>query len=232
MDYIRSSDSRGKVDLGWLKSNHSFSFGHYYDPEHMGVSVLRVINDDTVMPGRGFDTHGHRDMEIISYVTEGALKHKDNTGNDYLVSAGEVQRMSAGRGVMHSEFNASDTEQVKFLQIWIQPNVKGIEPSYEQKRIRQQGQLTPLVTPTGEGGTLSINQDASLSRLVLGNGEKISLSTEQRTGYLHIIRGQVQANEQQFSAGDGFALQANQSILLEATEKLEAIWFDLPEHAG
>jgi len=232
MDYIRSSDSRGKVDLGWLKSNHSFSFGHYYDPEHMGVSVLRVINDDTVMPGRGFDTHGHRDMEIISYVTEGALKHKDNTGNDYLVSAGEVQRMSAGRGVMHSEFNASDTEQVKFLQIWIQPNVTGIEPSYEQKRIRQQGQLTPLVTPTGEGGTLSINQDASLSRLALGNGEKISLSTKQRTGYLHIVHGQVQANEQLLNAGDGFALHANQSVLLEATEKLEAIWFDLPEHAG
>ena len=137
MTYIRKSESRGKANFGWLQSKHSFSFGNYYDKNHMGVSVLRVINDDLVMPGKGFGEHGHRDMEIISYVIEGALKHEDSTGNKYIVPAGDVQRMSAGRGVMHSEFNASNKEKVKFLQIWIQPNVLGIKPSYEQKNITQ-----------------------------------------------------------------------------------------------
>jgi redox-sensitive bicupin YhaK (pirin superfamily) len=126
MKYIRKSEDRGVANFGWLQSKHSFSFGQYHDPKHMGVSVLRVINDDIVMPGQGFGEHGHRDMEIISYVIEGALKHDDNTGNSYVVPAGDVQRMSAGRGVTHSEFNASSTDKVKFLQIWIQPNVRGV----------------------------------------------------------------------------------------------------------
>lgn len=133
MKYIRRSEDRGMVNLGWLQSKHSFSFGDYYDQNHMGVSVLRVINDDIIMPSQGFGTHGHKDMEIISYVVEGALKHQDSTGNRYVVSKGDVQRMSAGRGVMHSEFNASESDHVKLLQIWLHPNVKGIEPSYEQK---------------------------------------------------------------------------------------------------
>lgn len=228
MKYVRKSDSRGTANFGWLQSKHSFSFGSYYDPNHMGVSVLRVINDDTVKPGAGFDTHGHRDMEIISYVIEGALKHKDSTGNSYEVPAGEIQRMSAGKGVMHSEFNASNTEDVKFLQIWIQPNVMGIEPGYEQKAIAQNGQLTPLVTPNGEAGSLSMNQNASMYRLVLEPGEGYELSTGNRVGYLHIIKGELEAQEELLSAGDAFALSNNEKVSLIAKSTIEALWFDLP----
>jgi redox-sensitive bicupin YhaK (pirin superfamily) len=194
MIYIRKADERGKVNLGWLQSKHSFSFGHYYDAQHMGISALRVINEDEVIPGHGFGTHGHRDMEIVSYVIEGALKHEDSSGNKYVVPAGDIQRMSAGRGVTHSEFNASKTEKVKFLQIWILPDRKGIEPSYEQNAVAQQGALTPLVTPKGSDGTLSINQDASISRLMLDKGETYCLNTANRTGYLHIINGDAEVN--------------------------------------
>ena len=228
MTYIRKSDSRGKANFGWLQSKHSFSFGNYYDKNHMGVSVLRVINDDLVMPGKGFGEHGHRDMEIISYVLEGALKHEDSTGNKYVVPAGDVQRMSAGRGVMHSEFNASTQEKVKFLQIWIQPNVLGIEPSYEQKAITQKGPLTPLVNPKGENGALSINQDASLSRLILKKNKRFTVNTENRVGYLHIIKGQLLAGDHKLSAGDGFSVEPEQAVELIADSTIEALWFDLP----
>lgn len=228
MTYIRKSESRGKANFGWLQSKHSFSFGNYYDKNHMGVSVLRVINDDLVMPGKGFGEHGHRDMEIISYVLEGALKHEDSTGNKYVVPAGDVQRMSAGRGVMHSEFNASTQEKVKFLQIWIQPNVLGIEPSYEQKGIKQKGSLTPLVNPKGENGALSINQDASLSRLILKKNKRFTLNTENRVGYLHIIKGQLLAGDHKLSAGDGFSVEPEQTVELVADSTIEALWFDLP----
>lgn len=228
MMYIRKSADRGVANFGWLQSKHSFSFGNYHDPKHMGVSVLRVINDDMVMPNQGFGKHGHRDMEIISYVIEGALKHQDSTGNDYVVPAGDVQRMSAGSGVMHSEFNASDTDKVKFLQIWIQPNVVGIAPSYEQKTLPQKGPLTTLVSPKGENGSLLINQDASISRLVLNQGQVFSLTTENRIGYLHIIKGQLTTDGQRFEAGDAFALEPEQAIELKADATLEALWFDLP----
>jgi len=228
MTYIRKSESRGKANFGWLQSKHSFSFGNYYDKNHMGISVLRVINDDLVMPGKGFGDHGHRDMEIISYVLEGALKHEDNTGNKYVVPAGDVQRMSAGRGVMHSEFNASTQEKVKFLQIWIQPNVLGIEPSYEQKAITQKGPLTPLVNPKGENGALSINQDASLSRLILKKNKRFTVNTENRVGYLHIIKGQLLAGDHKLSAGDGFSVEPEQAVELVADSTIEALWFDLP----
>ncbi|GHB69616.1 hypothetical protein GCM10008107_18680 [Psychrosphaera saromensis] len=228
MKYIRRSEERGQVDFGWLQSKHSFSFGEYHDPKHMGVSVLRVINDDMVMPAQGFGTHGHRDMEIISYVIEGALKHEDSTGNKYTVPAGDVQRMSAGSGVKHSEFNASTTDPVKFLQIWIQPNVMGIEPSYEQKSILQQGQLTPLVTPSGSSDTLSINQNASISRLVLMNGEAFTLNTEQQTGYLHIVKGSLLVDGEEFNAGDAFAIDSQQHCEVKANSALEALWFNLP----
>ncbi|MBU2918106.1 pirin family protein [Psychrosphaera sp. F3M07] len=233
MKYIRRSQDRGQVDLGWLKSKHSFSFGHYHDPKHMGISALRVINDDMVMPSQGFGTHGHRDMEIISYVIEGALKHEDNTGNKYVVPAGDVQRMSAGTGVMHSEFNASSTSPVKFLQIWIQPNVSGVAPSYEQKSIKQQGQLTPLITPNGSEHTLSINQNAKLSRLMLKDGEKFTLNSEQSVGYLHLVKGSLLVDdlvesEQEFVAGDAFALDPEQGHQITATSALEALWFNLP----
>ena len=228
MKYIRRTEDRGVANFGWLESKHSFSFGNYYDANHMGISVLRVINDDTVMPGQGFGKHGHRDMEIISYVTEGALKHDDSTGNSYVVPAGEIQRMSAGRGVMHSEFNASDTDRVKFLQIWIQPNAYGIEPSYEQKSIPQNGKLTTLVSPNGENGTLSINQDALISRLVLEKGESFTFETTNTIGYLHIVKGQLHAQEQSFKQGDAFAVGADYELSVTANKPLEALWFDLP----
>jgi redox-sensitive bicupin YhaK (pirin superfamily) len=228
MKYIRKSESRGKVNIGWLQSKHSFSFGNYYDPKHMGVSVLRVINDDTVKPGAGFDTHGHRDMEIISYVTKGALKHKDSSGNEYVVPAGEIQRMSAGRGVMHSEYNASKSEEVKFFQIWIQPNVKGIKPDYEQKAVPQKGSLTPIVTPEGLDGSLSMNQNASIYRLELDSGEAFILETNNRIGYLHIIQGELVTDGQLYGAGDAFALDKNEKEKLIAQTKIEALWFDLP----
>ncbi|MCB5163140.1 pirin family protein [Marinomonas algarum] len=228
MNYIRKSEHRGVANFGWLQSKHSFSFGNYYDPKHMGVSVLRVINDDMVMPGQGFGEHGHRDMEIISYVIEGALKHDDSTGNSYVVPAGDVQRMSAGRGVRHSEFNASKTEKVKFLQIWIQPNVTGIKPSYEQKSLPQQGVLTTLVAPNGENGALSINQDASISRLVLKKDDSIRLSTAQRVGYLHLIKGQINVDGHTFKEGDAFAVEPERTFEVTANAALEALWFDLP----
>ncbi|MEW9796943.1 pirin family protein [Alteromonas sp. CYL-A6] len=232
MQYIRKSHERGGVDFGWLQSQHSFSFGSYFDPNHMGFSVLRVINDDWVKPGKGFGTHGHKDMEIISYVVEGALKHKDSTGNDYVIPAGDVQRMSAGKGIMHSEFNPSDNEEVNFLQIWITPNVQEAEPGYEQKTIQDKGKLTPLVTPNGEGNSLSINQDASMYRVKLVPGESLELTTGERFGYLHTVKGQFTAvsndSTVSFGQGDAFGAITGQTILITADTDVEALWFDLP----
>ena len=228
MQYIRTSESRGQVDLGWLQSKHSFSFGHYYDPQHMGLSVLRVINDDVVAPGQGFGTHGHQDMEIISYVIDGALEHKDSMGNIYVVPAGDVQRMSAGTGVTHSEYNHSKEQDVNFLQIWIKPKSKGIEPGYEQQTIEQRGQLTPLVTPNGADDSLSMHQDASIYQLVLSKGESIELATNDRLGYLHLVSGSVEVNGQFFIAGDAFGIESEQKLDVVASEDLKALWFDLP----
>ncbi|WP_211233694.1 pirin family protein [Zooshikella ganghwensis] len=153
MDYIRRAEDRGKTNFGWLDSRHTFSFGQYYEPQHIGISALRVINDDTVIGGADFDTHGHRDMEIISYILEGSIEHKDSMGNQFTVTQGEVQRMSAGSGILHSEFNHSPTKSLHFLQILIQPNVRAIKPSYEQAKIKQSDTLTPLVTPNGRDGS-------------------------------------------------------------------------------
>ncbi|WP_346837451.1 pirin family protein [Microbulbifer sp. SAOS-129_SWC] len=229
MDMIRKAESRGRANFGWLDSRHSFSFGSYYDPRHMGISVLRVINDDTVKGGAGFGAHGHRDMEIISYVLEGAIEHRDSTGNHFVVPAGEVQRMSAGRGIQHSEFNASRHQRLRFLQIWIEPNVTGIEPEYEQARIEQRGQLTPLVTTDGRDGSLSLHQDAGLYRLRLQPGEAFTLQTGPRTGYLHVIDGSAAAGTAQLAAGDGAAMIKTREQLLSAGKAgLEALWFDLP----
>ncbi len=228
MNKIHKAADRGRVDLGWLQSNHSFSFGSYHNPERMGISVLRVINDDVVMPGQGFGEHGHQDMEIISYVIEGAIEHQDSTGNRYTVPAGDVQRMSAGSGIRHSEYNASNTEKVNFLQIWIQPKLKGIAPGYEQKTIKQNGLLTPLVTPKGVNGSLSINQDASIYRLKLSTSESFELKTANRIGYLYVVSGNLVSGNRVFSKGDAFSLNPNESILLEAEQDSEAIWFDLP----
>ncbi|WP_440056708.1 pirin family protein (plasmid) [Pseudoalteromonas sp. T1lg65] len=227
MRYIRKSDTRGKVNLGWLTSRHSFSFAHYYDPEHMGFSDLRVINEDVVLPSRGFETHGHRDMEIISYVLEGAVAHKDSMGNEFVVNAGEIQRMSAGTGVMHSEFNASTLHPTKFLQIWIQPQQEGIEPGYQQKTILQKGVMTPLVTPTGDEESLTINQDAAIYQLVLGDGQQQTLKTLDRFGYLHIVAGEAHIDGETFYAGDAIGLYQQDAIHLTAQKELTALWFDL-----
>ncbi|MBA6413429.1 pirin family protein [Parahaliea sp. F7430] len=227
MYYLRYGNERGRADFGWLKSKHSFSFGNYFDPKHMGFSALRVINDDTVQGGAGFDTHGHRDMEIISYVLEGSIEHKDSMGQQYIVPAGDIQRMSAGTGVTHSEFNHSQNKPLRFLQIWIQPNKKGVAPSYEQKSVEQRGPLTPLVTADGREGSLSMHQDASLYRLQLKQGDEFQLDTQQRPGYLHVIEGQLEANGHPLAAGD--ALGAYQeSLNISAQTDLTALWFDLP----
>lgn len=229
MDYVRRSEERGKANFGWLDSRHTFSFGNYYDPQHMGISVLRVINDDTVIGGTGFDTHGHRDMEIISYVLDGTIEHKDSMGNQFTVTQGEVQRMSAGSGILHSEYNHSATQPLRFLQIWIQPNVRGIKPSYEQAKIKQRNTLTPLVTPNGQEGSLMMHQDAWLYRLRLAPNETMRLSTKNRTGYLHIIRGQALLADQQFTSGDGLGNFSQTPLnLTTGKEGLEGLWFDLP----
>jgi redox-sensitive bicupin YhaK (pirin superfamily) len=228
MKYVRKSEDRGAANHGWLHSKHSFSFANYYDPKHMGVSVLRVINDDTVAPGKGFGAHGHRDMEIISYVTQGSLKHKDSEGNEHIVSVGEIQRMSAGTGVMHSEYNASNTEDVKFFQIWIQPNKMGIKPSYEQKIIPQKGVLTAMITANGEEDSISIQQEASLSRLVLQEKETFNLDSGKQLGYLHIIKGELTVDGETLVAGDAFSVEPSNTISLAAISTLEAMWFELP----
>lgn len=233
MFYYRAAESRGKANFGWLNSQHTFSFGEYYDGDHMGISTLRVINDDVVAPGAGFGNHGHRDMEIISYILEGSIEHKDSMGNQFTVPAGEVQRMSAGTGIMHSEFNASKTEQLKFLQIWITPNVTGIKPSYEQMPIVQSSTMTALVTPDGRDGSLSMHQDASIHRLKLKAGESYDLITPteneaERIGYLHVIEGRSVNVGQDLKAGDGLGIIKDQLSITAGNDGLVALWFDLP----
>ena len=238
MFYYRAAESRGKANFGWLNSQHTFSFGNYYDADHMGISTLRVINDDVVAPGAGFGNHGHRDMEIISYILEGSIEHKDSMGNHFTVPAGEVQRMSAGTGIMHSEFNASKTEPLKFLQIWITPNVTGIKPSYEQMPIKQSSTMTPLVTPDGRDGSLSIHQDASIYRLKLTAGESYDLEAlakdeNERVGYLHVIEGSsVEEGSVNVGTGlkpgDGLGIIKDQLSITAGNDGLVALWFDLP----
>jgi hypothetical protein len=238
MFYYRAAESRGKANFGWLQSQHTFSFGEYYDGDHMGISTLRVINHDVVAPGAGFGNHGHRDMEIISYILEGSIEHKDSMGNHFTVPAGEVQRMSAGTGIMHSEFNASKTEPLKFLQIWITPNVTGIKPSYEQMPIVQTSAMTALVTPEGRDDSLSMHQDASVYRLKLKAGEHYHLESaaenhHPRVGYLHVIEGSsVQDHSQNWGtdlkAGDGLGVINDQLQVTAGDDGLVALWFDLP----
>ena len=228
MDYFRQAHERGHAHHGWLNSFHSFSFASYYDPKHMGLSVLRVINDDTVAVDAGFGTHGHQDMEIISYVLQGSIEHKDSMGHVSILKAGEVQRMSAGTGVRHSEYNASN-EELRFLQIWILPKKKSVKPSYEQKLIEQTSDLTPLVTPNGVNGSLTINQDAGIYRLKLKAGQGYAFKRGKRSGYLHIIAGSAQIGETRVAKGDGIGLTSAPELNLTANTKgLEALWFDLP----
>ena len=233
--YLRKANERGKVNLGWLISRHSFSFGHFYDANHMGFSVLRVINDDVVQPARGFDTHGHRDMEIISYVISGALEHRDSAGNHHIIPSGDVQVMSAGTGITHSEYNASKNSPVRFLQIWILPSQKGLSPSYAQKTVENKQGLEPLVNRNGSQGALAINQDASISRLQLSEGERFRFDTSDTAGYLHIIEGAaaVRVGDSseygvEIEEGDAVGTEDGDHVSVVAKRPLVALWFTLP----
>ncbi len=226
---IRAANDRGHANFGWLQSKHTFSFGRYYDPAFMGVSALRVINDDTVAPSAGFDTHGHRDMEIISYVTEGVIQHKDSYGHEMTLPAGEFQLMSAGTGIMHSEFNGSASAPLKFLQIWIEPNQVGTKPGYQQREFAQKSWLTEVVTPDGRDDTLQIKQDAVLARMVLASGEQQSQTLDTgRTYYVHVIKGELQLDDTTLTAGDGATVVAQTQASFSANSDVEALWFDLP----
>lgn len=228
---LRKAEDRGVANFGWLDSKHSFSFGSYYDQDHMGFSALRVINDDTVQGGAGFGTHGHKDMEIISYVTQGVIKHKDSMGNVQSLPKGEFQLMSAGTGVQHSEYNASDSDDLKFLQIWIVPDNTGGEPGYQQKQFGNSPGLTAVITPTGENGTLKIKQDARLSQLILAPGESLTLDVnEQRKYYIHQVDGSISIDNHQVNPGDGVKIESISmlSISNDSSQNATALLFDLP----
>ncbi len=229
---IRRSDDRGRTDLGWLDSRHTFSFGDYHDPSHMGYRCLRVINDDRVEPGKGFGTHGHRDMEIVSYVLEGALEHKDSMGTGSIIRPGEVQRMSAGTGVLHSEFNPSRTERARFLQIWILPERQGIEPGYEQRAFpaaQRQGRLRLAASPDGRDGSVTIHQDAQLYLGLLGPGETAShILRPGRHAWVQIATGSAALEGQTLREGDGAAVSGQPAVTLAADAAAEILLFDLP----
>ncbi|MFT6404544.1 MAG: redox-sensitive bicupin YhaK (pirin superfamily) [Marinomonas primoryensis] len=228
---IRNAQDRGKANFGWLNSNHTFSFGSYYDPKHMGFSHLRVINDDTVTPGAGFETHGHKDMEILSLVLEGKIAHKDSAGNIKELPAGEYQLMSAGKGIYHSEFNASKKDMLKFLQIWIQPNQLGGEPGYQQKAFSQEQGFTTIITPNGKNGTLHIKQDMQLIQLILEDELKATWQADNnRRYYVHVIEGEL-------SLGDGISIRPGDGAKIEdvstiqfdkiGDQRVKALLFDL-----
>jgi quercetin 2,3-dioxygenase len=226
---IRRSDERGPADHGWLQSKHTFSFAGYYDPKHMGVSKLRVINDDKVLPGRGFDTHSHQDMEIISYVKKGTIEHKDSMGNVEKLPAGEFQLMSAGTGVTHSEYNPSTTEPLAFLQIWIEPDTLGVKPGYQQKHFENKQGLQLIASPDGRESSLRIKQNASLYQLRVDKDEVASHTIEAgRTVYVHIVSGVITLNGEQLNEGDGATITESAVIEFTGIESSEALVFDLP----
>ncbi len=227
---IRHGDERGRANFGWLDSRHTFSFGSYYDARHMGVSALRVINEDKVTPGAGFGEHGHRDMEIISVVLQGEIAHKDSTGTVAYLRPGEVQLMSAGSGIRHSEFNASNTEALHFLQIWIEPNVKGQAPGYQQQTFTPREGLTLLASADGADGSMVLKQDASVWQLLLpAQGEQTLRLAKGRTGYLHLIEGELLVAGEHLVAGDGVTLSADQQFVVRVgVNPVRALWFDLP----
>ncbi len=228
---IRHRDERGAVDMGWLKSRHSFSFGHYYDPAHMGFRALRVINDDRVIPGAGFPTHGHADMEIVSYVLDGALEHKDTLGTSSVIRPGEVQRMSAGSGIRHSEYNASKTDPVHFLQIWILPDEEGMIPGYEQKafeREEKQGRLRLVGSRDGRDGSVTIHQDVDLYATLLDEGDSVTHALRPgRHAWVQVARGQVRLNGTVLKEGDGAAVTGESALTLDGVAGAEVLLFDL-----
>ncbi len=228
---IRKSEDRGHFDRGWLNTYHTFSFADYYDPEHMSFRSLRVINEDRVEPRTGFGKHPHREMEIITYVLEGELTHHDSMGNGSVIKHGEVQRMSAGTGVEHSEENNSPTDEVHLLQIWIRPNEKGLTPEYEQKSIPEKAEKNMLYlvgSPVGGNGTLKIHQDVKLYSAVIDAGDKVEFDLEkERYAWVQVARGTVDLNGNQLKQGDGAAVSKESHLTISAEENAEILLFDL-----
>ena len=231
MVQIRPSDTRGHADHGWLRSRHTFSFADYFDPQHMGVGPLRVINEDWVAPATGFPLHGHRDMEIVTYILEGALEHKDSLGTGSVIRPGEVQRMSAGTGVRHSEYNPSATEPVHLLQIWIEPNRLKIPPSYEQKAFAPgelHNRLRLIASPDGQQQSVTLQQDARIYAARLAQHALTQVLAPGRRAYLQVARGQLQLGRQQLQAGDGAVIDGERDIELASPTTAEILLFDLP----
>jgi len=228
---IRRAEERGLADFGWLNSRHTFSFGSYHDPRFMGFGPLRVINEDRVQPAQGFGTHGHRDMEIISYVLEGALEHKDSMGNGSIIRPGDVQRMSAGTGVEHSEYNTSDTDPVHFLQIWVLPEKNGAAPGYEQKAFtaeEKRGRLRLVGSRDGRDGSVTIHQDVDLYATVLGEGDTVTHElTAGHKAWVQLARGSAALNGESLDPGDGVALEGPATITLSDASDAELLLFDM-----
>tara|TARA_R110001606_G_scaffold399310_1_gene584769 strand:+ start:99599 stop:100300 length:702 start_codon:yes stop_codon:yes gene_type:complete len=228
---LHKNSQRGTADHGWLQSNHSFSFGSYYNPDEMGFGPLRVINEDRVQPKKGFGEHGHDNMEIISYVLSGSLEHKDSMGNGSVIRYGDVQRMSAGTGVRHSEFNHSENERVHFLQIWIQPNVQNIEPSYEEKHFNaesKKGILRLIASADGREGSVVVHQDVSVYASIMNGEDRIKqILLPSRTAYLHLIRGQITVNGLQLAAGDSLKVANESELTIDNAANAEFLLFDL-----
>ena len=229
---IRKGSERGHADHGWLQSWHTFSFADYHDPAEMGWHGLRVINEDLVQPGKGFGMHGHRDMEIVTWILDGALEHKDSMGNGEVIRPGEAQRMSAGKGVLHSEFNPAPDQATHLLQIWIEPNVRGVKPSYEQTFFpseERRGRLRLIASGDGREGSVTIHQDAALYAALLAPGEAVRHALAPgRRAYLHVARGAVQLESQSLRDGDGAKIADEDVLEIAATEDAEILLFDLP----
>lgn len=229
---LRKSEERGHANHGWLDSYHSFSFSHYYDPKHMGYSVLRVINEDVIAASQGFGMHPHRDMEIVTYMLKGAIRHRDSLGNGSVIKAGDVQRMTAGTGIVHSEFNASNVEDAHLLQIWLLPERNDLTPGYEEKHFdaadkRDQWKL--IASRGGRNGSLHINQDVSLYASVISEGKTLDYAMEEgRRLYIQVARGRVRINDQLLEAGDAAKVEAQEAVKVEALEQAELLLFDLP----
>lgn len=233
MMQVRRSEERGRAEHGWLSSRHSFSFAEYQDANHIAFGPLRVINEDKVLGGQGFGTHGHQDMEIISYVLDGALEHRDSMGNGSVLRRGDVQRMSAGTGVRHSEFNHSPNERVHFLQIWLFPDQRGSAPSYEERNFTdasKQGRLLPIVTPDGREGSVRVHQDASIFATVLDGQDRIEHAIAPgRRAYVHVVRGNgVRVNGIALRAGDALKIEDESEVVLDHATDTEILLFDLP----
>ncbi len=232
---LRQRTERGHTQIDWLDSYHTFSFGEYYDPAHMGFGDLRVINDDRVKPGGGFDTHGHRDMEIVTYILEGTLAHKDNMGNGSLIQPGDVQRMTAGTGVLHSEFNPSETDPVHLLQIWIKPEAKGLSPGYEQRSFMvadKNGRWCLIASRDGRDGSVTVHQDVAIQATILTINQQLAYELlPERMAWVQVARGVVQVNDRLLEAGDAVAVTEIGLLTLEGmSREAEVLLFDLRQH--